>query len=125
MLEDYRVTRNFRYSEFSCPHCGRNRINVALIEKLQEARDWSNELGAPIYYSINSGFRCPTHNEDVGGTEDSAHLDGLAADIAIRSDHYRMCILYGVIKAGFTRIGSYSTFIHVDIRDTDPIMWRG
>ena len=35
--------------------------------------------GLPI--RITSGYRCPELNEEVGGVEDSWHMDGCAADI--------------------------------------------
>ena len=36
--------------------------------------------GEPII--VQSGYRCPTLNALVGGVPDSAHVDGLAADIS-------------------------------------------
>ena len=35
--------------------------------------------GLPI--RVTSGYRCPELNEEVGGVEDSYHVDGCAADI--------------------------------------------
>lgn len=35
--------------------------------------------GKPIY--VNSGFRCPTLNKVVGGSKNSQHMTGQAADI--------------------------------------------
>ena len=35
--------------------------------------------GLPI--RVHSGYRCPTLNEEVGGVEDSWHMQGCAADI--------------------------------------------
>ena len=46
------------------------------ISRLDEIRDG---YGKPIY--INSGYRCPQLNKEVGGVEDSYHLKGLAVDI--------------------------------------------
>jgi len=37
--------------------------------------------GKPII--ITSGYRCPALNAAVGGARDSAHMDGLAADIIV------------------------------------------
>ena len=36
--------------------------------------------GMPI--KVTSGYRCPTLNEEVGGVEDSWHMQGCAADIS-------------------------------------------
>ena len=123
--DSYQITRNFKYGEFRCPHCGGNHIQVRFVEKLQEARDYSNELGPGTSYRINSGWRCQVHNEEVGGTRKSPHMDGLAADIAVSNNYRRMCIVYGLIKAGFTRLGVYRKFIHADMRDSrvTTTMW--
>ena len=122
-LSNRRITRNFTYGEFRCPHCGENRIDIGLVERLQEARNFSNTIGSGIAYHINSGFRCPIHNEAVGGKANSAHLEGLAADIRVEGTYDRMCIIYGLVKAGFTRVGDYATFFHVDMRSRIT-MWR-
>lgn len=37
------------------------------------------KFGKPIY--VNSGFRCATLNELIGGARNSQHMDGKAADI--------------------------------------------
>lgn len=36
-------------------------------------------LGKPI--TVNSGFRCVTHNQKVGGVHNSQHMRGEAADV--------------------------------------------
>ena len=48
----------------------------ALAERLQMIRD---ALGVPI--TISSGYRCPELNKAVGGSKNSQHQLGLAADI--------------------------------------------
>ena len=48
---------------------------------LQPLRD---ELGRPV--SITSGYRSARLNAHVGGVPNSAHLNGLAADIHVDSD---------------------------------------
>jgi len=54
----------------------------------------------------------------VGGTENSSHLRGFAADIHATSSADRFKILSALIEVGFNRIGIAKTFIHVD---ADPI----
>lgn len=46
---------------------------LELLEKLRAS------LGVAI--QINSGYRCPKHNAEVGGSPKSQHLLGKAADI--------------------------------------------
>jgi len=45
----------------------------------------------------------------VGGVKNSAHLKGLAADIAVPDNVARLNILRGLIIAGFRRIGINKT----------------
>lgn len=46
---------------------------MARLQALREA------FGAPI--TVTSGYRCPTHNKNVGGAKGSQHVKGNAADI--------------------------------------------
>lgn len=63
-----------------------------IIDKLDAIRE---DFGKPIY--VNSGYRCPKLNNLVGGVENSAHLQGLAADIT-SSNNKR---LFDLIKDNF------------------------
>lgn len=47
--------------------------------------------GEPLV--ITSGYRCRTLNTKVGGASNSYHLQGLAADIRVRSDEYAETLL--------------------------------
>ncbi len=103
----------FSTGEFACPCCRGNKASFALIERLDIARSI-----ARVPFSINSGYRCPTHNKQVGGKPTSSHLKGLAADIRAVHASERFAIVRGLLAAGFTRIGIGKDFVHVDI-DTD------
>ena len=79
---------------------------------------------AGIPFKINSGFRCHTHNKNVGGKITSSHTRGLAVDIAYANGLDGIKILKALTPY-FDRIGVGSNFIHVDI-DPDkpsPVMW--
>ena len=104
------MMRFFKLAEFRCPCCGRADMNRDFLEQLDKARELA---GVP--FVITSGFRCPKHNKEVGGRPNSAHLRGMAADIAVPDNETRFRILYGLIKAGFKRIGIGKNFVHVDI----------
>lgn len=95
-------------------------MNPDFLEKLKYAR-----LLSDTPYKLTSAFRCPEHNLDVGGLEDSSHMYGLAVDIRTPNARVRFRVLYGLIKAGFTRIGIYETFIHVDddTRKPPEVAW--
>jgi hypothetical protein len=95
-------------------------MHAEFLEKLQWARTLSD-----YPYDLSSTIRCEQHNRDVGGLENSSHVDGLAVDIRTPNARARYKILYGLIKAGFTRIGVYKTFIHVDYDPSKPqeVVW--
>jgi uncharacterized protein YcbK (DUF882 family) len=71
------LSRNFSRSEFACPHCGEVEIDPLLVATLQRIRD----KAGPVV--VTSGYRCPVHNEAVGGVNNSQHIYGRAADIYV------------------------------------------
>jgi len=87
------------------------------LEKLDLAREMA---GVP--FRITSGYRCKKHNEAVGGRPNSAHTRGFAADIAATDSETRARIVFGLIKAGFRRIGIdfKRGFVHVDCDPEKP-----
>ena len=74
---------------------------------------------------INSGFRCEQHNKDVGGRRSSTHLIGIAADISIIgiSSELRWRMMQWIMILGFTGVGVYDTFVHVDLRKGLRSFW--
>ena len=80
----------FRFEEFACRCCGRippgvrGNIEALVDNVLDPAR---RVFGGPV--SVNSGYRCPKHNAEVGGVSGSQHLRGEAADICC-SDNERL-----------------------------------
>lgn len=79
------------------------------LEMLTEFRMY---LGEDIY--VNSAFRTKKHNHKIGGAEHSQHMNGMAIDIACKSQEDRYAIIQSAILAGFNRIGIGKTFIHLD-----------
>ena len=100
--------KNFTTEKLSCQHCGEQGYDEASVDKLQALRDLVDK---PIY--LNSAYRCPIHNQRVGGTENSYHLKGVAFDLSLRG--HNIHDLYKAAKqVGFTGFGWYNTFLHVD-----------
>lgn len=91
-------------------------LKPELVGKLDVARDI-----AGIAFVITSGYRTGSHNAEVGGTEDSSHLSGLAVDIRARNTNEQYLITKGLIMAGFRRISrQYPMHIHCDISKDKP-----
>lgn len=117
------MTKNFTIDEFQC-RCGCEMpsdvlANVQdLAEELQVIRQVVERS-----ITINSAYRCPSHNKAVGGATSSQHLLGKASDIVIKGQepsdtHSLLDSLMGdkvIIDGG---LGKYNTFTHYDIRDT-------
>ena len=111
----------FKEEEFACPCCGENKTKQILMLTIDQLRD---AIGQPL--TISSAFRCPKHNEAVGGKSDSAHLKGLAVDIVCENSHLRFLLIKHALKLGFVRIGvDFKKFVHLDIDGTKPteVFW--
>ncbi|KQC10526.1 MAG: peptidase M15, partial [Candidatus Cloacimonas sp. SDB] len=77
-LIDWDRIKFFSKKEFNCSCCETSNISANLVLKLDLAREL-----AETPFIITSGYRCPKHNREVGGVKDSAHVKGLAVDIAV------------------------------------------
>jgi uncharacterized protein YcbK (DUF882 family) len=107
------VSKNFSRFEFACKDlCSFDVVDIELVTLLQILRDSFNRK-----VTIKSGCRCLTHNNRVGGSKQSQHLFGKAADIVMENiwpvtvyDYLdkRYPVSYG--------IGLYHTHVHIDIR---------
>lgn len=104
-------------------------LDKELCAMLDMAREYA---GVPIV--ITCGLRSPQQNACLhGAVADSAHLKGMAVDIATGDDHVKNRIMEGLIKAGLgSRCGEYYKnnaniagkldhhHIHIDIDSTLP-----
>lgn len=114
---------NFEHEEFDCP-CDVciSVMDDEFLKKIQVARTL-----AGIPFRITSGYRCPQHNQEVGGVSDSSHARGLGCDISATSGAAKLTILKALLAAGFNRIGVYPRHIHADIDSSKPqeVAWVG
>jgi len=113
----------FSYDEFDSPDdpgSGKKYMDKRFLDALDDARDVA---GVP--FKINSGFRTPEHNAKVGGSANSSHMKGCAADIHCPDNEMRFHIIDALYYVGFDRIGVGKTFIHVDLdmEKTPKRMW--
>ena len=74
---------------------------------------------------VNSGYRCPKHNKEVGGAVYSQHLKGLAADIRTVgwSSNNKWEFIRLAMDMEFTGVGIGADFIHLDIREDIGKLW--
>ena len=120
--EDWSSIDYFTPDEFECPCCqrGSRKMDFGMILILDHARE---EAGIPFF--INSAYRCPDHNAEVGGVSSSAHVRGYAVDIACEGSRSRHKIVTALLNNGFHRIGVAGDFIHADKDPDKPgsVMW--
>lgn len=117
-----KTLKYFKREEFTCNcGCGLNNISDDLLTKLDQAREI-----AGIPFKVNCGTRCPKHNKNEGGEDDSAHLYGFAVDISAPTSGQKFLIVSSLLKVGFTRIGVYANFIHgdIDMKKPQKMLWH-
>lgn len=121
------VSPHFTWAELGC-RCGRcgptplsvRRRLITLVAGLEALRRLA---GAPLH--VTSAYRCPVHNQAVGGVPNSQHTQGTAVDLT--SKRYTPAQLAALAEQvpAFKRggIGIYPGFTHVDTRTTGPARW--
>lgn len=119
-INHIKLSPNFSLHEFQC-NDGSHQVvlHPQLLTKLQQLR---TTLNRPII--ITSGYRSPSHNKAVGGSPTSQHLQGTAADIQVPGSPALTIdqLAHHAKNTGFTGIGRYTTFLHVDVRP-HPSYW--
>ena len=120
------LSTNFKSTEFDCHGsgcCSTTQIDEKLVQYLQQIR---THFGKSV--NVSSGYRCTTHNKNIGGATGSKHSTGQAADIYINGVAPAEIAKYAE-SIGILGIGLYETdkdghFVHVDTRTTKSF-WYG
>lgn len=114
------ISENFSYREFEHSDTAekkgitnvittvavRDSIKALVDEVLQPLRiAW----GKPL--SINSGYRCPDLNREVGGVPTSQHVKGEAADVACETPRELAQLAYD-LGLPYDQMILYPTFVH-------------
>jgi len=113
------MTRNILNSEYQYFNLKQDPNIKGLDIKLMYMLDIAREF-ACIPFKITSGLRKADKNREIGGVWDSAHLTGLAVDIATKNHTTTFYIVKGLLSAGFKRIIIEKDHIHTDIDETKP-----
>lgn len=116
------------YGGNSIPNIRLGHENVD-IENLQPGtvsalRQTQSMFGAPLI--INSGYRSPEYNRQVGGAPNSQHIKGKAVDIdtSYMNEEQKAKLLSSALASGFTSVGFYPRFMHFDTRP-NAATWGG
>ena len=115
-----KLTENFSLSEFQCK-CG-CEMPALVKENIQELA-LNLQILREIVGALNltNAYRCKEHNSTVGGSENSQHLVGKAADIKSPGTEPSEIaditeVLMDTKKLKIGGVGRYNTFTHIDIR---------
>ena len=94
-----------------------------MLEKLREKLHCSKII-------ITSGYRCPTHDKNVGGTGSGHHTKGNAADLVcydnygnVISSRIICCVAQDLGFTGIANITSDYQAVHLDVRSGSK--WYG
>lgn len=120
------LSTHFVSTEFDCHGsgcCSTTTIDPQLVTYLEKIRE---HFGKPI--TISSGYRCATHNKNVGGATGSRHSKGDAADIVVSgitpAEVAKYAESIGVLGIGLYETNSDGHFVHIDTR-TYKSFWYG
>lgn len=99
-----------------CDECVATIVNSSLLDAYQKLR---TSLDRSI--TITCGYRCPSHNKEVGGVELSRHTVGDALDMLLSSLRHigNNSKIVDVLKqSGFTyiEINDERGYVHADVR---------
>lgn len=103
---------------FKCSFNNFPGIDYNFVHQLDELRE---RCGFP--FVITSGYRSAMHPEEKKKSKPGTHSQGIAADIKVSDGYQRRVVVENAIKMGFRGIGVAKGFVHVDMRDTTPVMW--
>ena len=124
ILEGIQLSKNFKAIEFANTKDGYalKLPDAELVRKMQILRD---EVGS---ITVTSGYRTKEYNEEVGGSKNSFHLQGLAVDCRFKFKSFTKERLTKLFQAiGFTNVNFYINKdgsinrVHLDIGKT----WNG
>lgn len=119
--ENVQLSQHFNSKEFRCKCAKQHDYNVDsdLIEMLERL---FTKLGASKC-SISSGFRCVSHDKNVGGSGTGQHTKGKAADTCFYDKNGKpissklvSCVAQDLGFGGIANINHSYTYTHLDTR---------
>ena len=112
---DVQLSKNLWAHEIHCQGngcCSESIISKQMVEMFQAIRD---AYGDPIQIvqAGGSGYRCNTHNAEVGGAFASLHTIGNALDLHCQDKEKLLAVVNQLVTDG--EVGVYSWGIHVGV----------
>lgn len=117
---DWSHIRHFKREDFRCKcggkHCGGfpAEPELVLAEIADQAIDHFGKSFEPAR-DLVSGLRCPTHNRNEGGVENSRHLRGKALDLRIPGISAGMLLSYLKTQPIRYAYAINATNVHFDV----------
>jgi len=105
---------HFKASEFNNP----DKMRLDFLNRLDELRERCN-----FPFIINSDYRAPSHPIEAAKSSPGEHSAGHAVDIKVSNAVQRRKLVKCALEMGFNGIGVSKTFVHIDDRDSTPVMW--
>lgn len=110
------LSAHFKVREFACGD-GSDAVLVAprLVMVLETIRAY---FGTAV--TINSGYRTPQYNTEVGGVAHSQHCYGMAADISVSGQKPETVAAFArQLMPDWGGVGIYAKkgFTHIDVRE--------
>ena len=110
------LSPHFKVREFACQD-GSDAVLVAprLVMVLETIR---SHFGTAV--TINSGYRTPQYNAEVGGVAHSQHCYGMAADISVKGQTPAAVAAFArTLMPDWGGVGIYAKkgFTHIDVRE--------
>lgn len=108
-----RLSQHFKAEEFRCKDKTKEFLwSPELLGILERIRNYFN---APVI--INSGYRTPNWNVKVGGSPNSYHCKGMAADIVVKGHSSNEVAKYADTIMEQGGVIRYTNFTHIDVRE--------
>jgi len=115
------LSDNFDRDEFECEcGCHGDTVDYELVQVLEDVRQHFNRI-----VIINSGYRCLSHNILSGGSTNSQHTKGKAADFRVSGISEEEVVSYlESLYPNEYGIGVYEGRTHIDVRK-ERARWGG
>ena len=91
---------------------------------IAQCQNHRSQAACGFPFHITSGYRSEKHSIESKKAKPGTHAQGIAADIAVNGGAQRMAIVKNALAMGFNGVGVARGFIHVDIRQTTPVLWK-